>query len=84
MSPVTQRSAALLSPDEIRDYLRISRPTYLTLLAEGLPHVVVSRGPCGRARRRYDPARVTEWLAARESDRATRRRRGRPHAGVRS
>lgn len=76
----SQPSPTLLTPAALQLALTISKPTLRRLVEEGLPHVVVSRGP-HRARRRYDLARVVAWLEARAA--SPRPHRGRPHARTR-
>jgi len=67
-------SRELINPSELQAALGCSKALYQELLAQGLPHLVLSRGN-QRARRRFHLPDVIAWLERRNNG---QRRRGRP------
>jgi hypothetical protein len=47
----------LLTPHELRQALRVSKPTYRLLLQRGMPHILLTQGKA-RSRRRFSLDRV--------------------------
>jgi len=54
----------LLTPKQLQKALSISKPVYLELLRDGLPHIVITRGEF-RATRRFQLERVVAWFERR-------------------